>query len=53
MILFFFAGELFIEPKEIEKKVFDTEKKETKAAGKTQEKEEKFIPKFKLLEKAY
>ena len=54
MILFFIAGELFIEPKEIEKKVFNTDKNISviQQAQKEEEKEE-FKPKFKLLEQTF
>jgi hypothetical protein len=55
MILFFIAGELFIEPKEIEKKVFNTDKNISviNQAQKEEEKEEEFKPKFKLLEQTF
>jgi hypothetical protein len=54
IILFFIAGELFIEPKEIEKKVFNTDKNISviQQAQKEEEKEE-FKPKFKLLEQTF
>jgi hypothetical protein len=55
IILFFIAGELFIEPKEIEKKVFNTDKNISviNQAQKEEEKKEEFKPKFKLLEQTF
>ncbi|WP_428738059.1 hypothetical protein [Sulfurimonas sp.] len=53
MILFFIASELFIEPKEIEKKVFKTDKNTAEVKPVKEEKEEEFKPKFKLLEQGY
>lgn len=49
MVLFFIAGELFITPKEIEKKMFDTQEKVLKK----EEKKEDFKPRFKLLEQPF
>lgn len=56
MVLFFIAGELFIEPKEIEKKVFNTDKNISvikQAQKEEEEKKEEFKPKFKLLEQTF
>ena len=57
MVLFFFASDLWIEPKEIEKKVFETNSTTVKETEKTvselNEEEEKFTPKFQLLEEGY
>lgn len=55
MVLFFIAGELFIEEKEIEKKVFDTQEKISSEPAEETVKEEKeeFKPKFKLLEQPF
>lgn len=55
MILFFIAGELFIDQKEIEKKVFDTQEKTTEVQTQktTPKKEEEFKPRFKLLEQPF
>ena len=53
MILFFIASELFIEPKEIEKKVFNSEKNTAEIKPIKEKKEEEFKPKFKLLEQSY
>lgn len=54
MVLFFIAGELFIEDKEIEQKNFDTDKHPSLTIQENQPQEEKeFKPKFKLLENAY
>ncbi len=54
MVLFFIAAELFIEPQEIETKVFDTQ--EHPLEEKTlqeEEKKEKFKPRFQLLEQTF
>lgn len=52
MILFFIASELFIEPKKIKQKVFDTDKN-ISVINQTQkeEKKQEFKPKFKLLDR--
>lgn len=52
MVLFFIAGELFIEDTEIEKKVFDTQEHNSTQMTQIEPKKE-FTPKFKLLEKVY
>lgn len=49
MILFFIASTLFNEIKDVEKKVFNTSKKNVNVV----EKVEESTPKFKLLDKAY
>ncbi|MBD3831302.1 MAG: hypothetical protein IE890_12575 [Arcobacter sp.] len=56
MVLFFIAGELFIEDKEIEKKVFKTDTNHTENSSSLKplkETKEEFKPKFQLLDKAY
>lgn len=55
MVLFFIASELFVEEKEIEKKVFNTDKNssvEQNAYNKKEEVEE-FKPRFKLLKQTF
>ncbi|WP_304546045.1 hypothetical protein [Sulfurimonas microaerophilic] len=56
MVLFFIAGELFMEQTTIEKKVFDYNQsaaQSTTALDQQEETKEEFKPKFKLLEKAF
>jgi len=50
MILFFVASTLFNDIKDVEKKVFNTQKKNVKIS---EEQIEESTPKFKLLEQAY
>ncbi|MDH4944942.1 hypothetical protein [Sulfurimonas sp. C5] len=53
MILFFIAGELFIEPKEIEKKVFEVQEKTSEVKTQDSKEKEEFKPRFKLLEQPF
>lgn len=55
MVLFFFASDLWIEPQEVEKKVFDTHVS-TQATNNNKQKtkqQKPFTPKFQLLKEGY